>query len=73
MCFKIKETEDICLDIIKSNVEIVTQPIDIMGILNKESGPYLKVIMEDLEYKILHSELENDENVLIDYIIKNYK
>ena len=58
---------------IKSNVEIATQPIDIMGILNKQSGPYLKVIMEDLEYKILHSELENDENVLIDYIIKNYK
>ena len=58
---------------IKSIIDIAIQPKDIMSTLNKESGPYLKVIMEDLEYKILHGDLENTIDVLNDYIIKNYK
>ena len=44
-----------------------------MSTLNKESGPYLKVIMEDLEYKVLHGDLENDIDKLKDYVVKNYK
>ena len=58
---------------IRSIVDIVVQPLDIMDILNKKSGSYLKTIMADLEYKILHGELLNDEDAINNYLIKNYK
>ena len=58
---------------IRSINDIAIKPVGIMGTLNKGSGPYLKVIISDLEYKILHGELENDSKVLEEYIVKNYK
>ena len=58
---------------IKSINDISLKPEDIMSLLNKKSGPYMKMIMTDLEYKILHGDLENDIDTLKDYVLKNYK
>ena len=44
----------------------------ICHLLKRKSGPFLKDILNDLEYKILKKELINEQNVLEEYIINNY-
>lgn len=46
---------------------------DIALALNKEPGGYIKVIIKDIENKILYSVLENNKEILLKYILDNYK
>lgn len=58
---------------IKDRNEINITGNDIMDILNKKPGAYLKNILLDIEKKIVLGELVNDNKVLKEYIINNYK
>lgn len=55
----------------KSNINITA--LEICELLNNKPGAYLKHIFDVLEYKILHNELSNDNEVLRKYILKTYK
>ena len=57
---------------IHNKTEINIEPEEICEILNKRPGKYLKEILNDIEYKLVNKELENDNNVLRTYIINNY-
>ena len=57
---------------IKCRMDIIIEPLEIANLINKKPGAYLKEIINDLEYKILHKELENNIDDLKKYIIKNY-
>ena len=57
---------------IKSKHDIITTPSNIMNILSKGAGSYIKDILNDLESKILDGILENDYFILKDYILANY-
>lgn len=58
---------------IKSMTDIKIEALDIAKILNKTPGPYIKDIMLDLEYQILHSKLINEYDEISKYIIDKYK
>lgn len=58
---------------IKSMVDIAIEPNHIIEILNRGTGPFVKEILVDLEYKILHGDLENNLETLEKYVLKNYK
>ncbi len=58
---------------IKDKSEIKITGNDIMEILNKKPGVYLKNIFSDIERKIILGMLDNDKKVLKEYIINNYK
>ncbi len=58
---------------IKRKEDIDIKPSEILTILGKEPGPYLKDIISDLEYKILHNDIENKKEVLKYYILNIYK
>lgn len=45
----------------------------IMDILNRQGGPYIKKIYLDLENQILSGKIRNDNNEIKDYILNNYK
>ena len=45
---------------------------DIMRSLNRKPGAYMKEIIEEITIKILNGELNNDNNVLINYVVSNY-
>ena len=57
----IHSRRDICIDV-----------DDIVKILNKKPGPYLKNIYDNLEKMILSGSLENDKDSLIKYCMDNY-
>ena len=57
---------------IKDRNEIAISGDEIMEILNKEPGAYLKEIIDDVERKIILGELSNDPTVLEEYISKKY-
>lgn len=57
---------------IKCRLDILIEPLEIAKLLNKKPGSYLKEIIGDLEYKILHNELNNNLEDLKKYIIENY-
>ena len=57
---------------IKSRHDIKITPIDIMEVLSKNAGPYIKDVMDDIEYNILENKLENDSKILKDYVLANY-
>lgn len=46
---------------------------EIMMILNKNGGPYIRQIYNDLENKILMGEIKNKNKAIREYIIANYK
>ena len=46
---------------------------DISLVLNKEPGDYIKTIIKDIEKKILYNELENNKEILLKYVLENYK
>lgn len=58
---------------IKDKNEINITGNDIMEILNKKPGSYLKDILSDIERKIVLGQLDNNNKVLREYIINNYK
>lgn len=57
---------------IKAKNEIQLTGFDIMKLLNKNSGKYLKSILADIEEKIINNELENDREVLAEYVLSFY-
>ena len=58
--------------IIKSRKEINITAEEIMAILNKAPGEYLKDIYDDLEEEILYNRLENDKMSISKYIKDKY-
>lgn len=57
---------------ITSRNEIAITSKEICKLLNKKPGSFLKVILDDIESKIVKKELINDKKVLKKYIINNY-
>ncbi len=57
---------------IKSKSDIKITGRDIYECLGKGPGEYLKVIFNDLEEKIIKGQLENDVDVLLEYVFNNY-
>jgi len=53
--------------------DIMISATDIMNILNKKGGLYIKKIYEDITILILKGKLENKKEVLEKYIIDNYR
>jgi len=58
--------------IIKSRKEINITAEEIMAILKREPGEYLKDIYDDLEEKILYNELNNNKQEICEYIRNKY-
>ena len=58
--------------IIKSRKEINITAEEIMAILGKEPGEYLKEIFDDIEKEILYNRLENDKISISHYIKDKY-
>lgn len=52
--------------------EICVNGMEIANILHTKPGNYLSDIINDIEKKIINMELENKEDVLIEYIINTY-
>lgn len=57
---------------IKCRSDIVMNGKDIMRLLDCKPGDYLRVILDDIESKILNKELANDSKVLESYLIESY-
>lgn len=57
---------------IKSRNDIDIATLDIMRILHKGEGKYLRDIYQDIEQEILYHRLENDKRDISNYILKNY-
>lgn len=57
---------------IKNKRDILIDGKDICNILNITPSKMVKYIIEDLEKKIIYEQLENNKDVLVDYIKKNY-
>lgn len=57
---------------IKNKREIVIDGNDICNILNIKPTGIIKEIISDLEKKIIHNQIENDKNMITEYIKKNY-
>ena len=69
-----KEIERLYINLsIKNSKDIALNAKDISILLNKRAGSYIKDIISDLEYKILHNELENKKEILSDYVLSTYK
>lgn len=54
----------------KRDIDITSK--EVMTILNKSGGSYLRNIYDELTKLILNGKLENDNNALREYILKNY-
>lgn len=57
---------------IYSKKDICINGMEIANILHTKPGNYLSDIINDIEKKIINMELENKEDVLIEYIINTY-
>ena len=53
--------------------DIKLEAKEICTLLNKRPGKFLKEIFDDLEFKLVNKELENDKDNLKEYIVENYK
>jgi len=58
---------------IYNKVDIKLEAKEICSLLNKRPGKFLKEIFDDLEFKLVNKELENDNEKLKDYVVENYK
>ncbi len=58
---------------IKSIHDIALDGHDIMKLLNIQEGPLIKNILNNLEYKILYSELKNNKQDLQKYVVKHFQ
>ena len=56
---------------IHNKTDIKIEAKEICELLNKKPDKFLKDIFQDLEYKILNNELENEKNILKSYILAN--
>ena len=54
----------------KSDLDITSQ--DIMDVLNREPGEYLKDIYDDIIIEILYKRLENKKEKIVSYILSKY-
>lgn len=59
--------------VIQSRSDLMVSSEDIMDILHREPGSYLTDIYTDLEREVLYHRLNNEKEVLLNYILKNYK
>lgn len=57
---------------IKCRSDIMVDGNDIMILLNRKQGNYLKKILDDLEVKILNRELVNNRDSLETYLLESY-
>ena len=57
---------------IHSKKELPITSQEIMEILHKEPGKYLKEIYDDIEYKVLYGQLPNDSQAIRNYISEKY-
>ena len=57
---------------IKERNEIKISGNDIMNILGREPGDYLKKIIDDIEKNILLGNLDNDLDKLVEYVKNKY-
>lgn len=57
---------------IQSRKDIALESDEIMEVLNKEPGSYLKTIYEDLENEILYRRLDNNKDSILNYIKDKY-
>lgn len=58
---------------IKNKSEIAIKPVDIINILNLEDKSKLKIIINDIENKIVNNTLLNEKTLLNKYLIDTYK
>ncbi len=58
---------------IKSRKDIQIDAEEIMDVLGKAPGEYLKDIYEDIEREILYHRLDNDKKAIVDFVIHKYK
>ena len=58
--------------VIKSRDDVNIDSNDIMNLLNKEPGKYIKDIFEDIEREILYRRLVNDKSEISSYILNKY-
>lgn len=58
--------------VIQSKKDINITSEEIMKILNKEPGSYLRDIYNDIEREILYRRLSNDKDKIIEYIVNKY-
>ena len=57
---------------IYSRSDINIKAMDIANILNKEPGNYLSDILLDIENKIVMNEIDNEHDILCEYVKNNY-
>ena len=68
-----KEVNDVYKNLaIYSRKDIKVNGKDIAKILGKDTGNYIKDILNDIELKIVNNELKNDYDKISKYILKNY-
>lgn len=58
--------------VIQSKKDLAITSEEIMNVLNREPGSYLKDIYNDIEKEILYRRLKNEKEVIIDYIRERY-
>ena len=58
--------------VIKSKKDIDITTDDILYILNRAPGEYLREIYNDIETEIVYKRLENKKDIICDYIVKKY-
>ena len=58
--------------VIKSRDDIDIDADTIMNLLKKSPGKYLKEIYDDLEENILNGNIENNKDIISNYIINKY-
>ncbi len=59
--------------IIKKTKDIAINPVEIIDILNIKNKSFIKIIIKDLENKILLKKLQNDKQTITKYLIDTYK
>ena len=59
--------------VIKARKDIDIESSDIIYVMRKAPGAYIKEIYNDLELEILYNRLDNNKTNIIDYISKKYK
>ena len=58
--------------VIYSRKDILVSAMDICNVLDREPGNYLSDIMMDIESRIINLELENDKDIILNYVKNNY-
>lgn len=58
---------------IRSKKDILISPLEIIELLNLKDKSKVKIILNDLENKILTKSIKNDKEIIIKYIIDTYK